>query len=131
MARLVAVVCLLTVLLRVAAAGLTWPKAYTVSGNVQLPYGDIEEPFVAWVDMSSGKSRLDTYSGTGSWLGSGCLLPCPVSSLEYQPDLLLCSVVLSCLEHGGKGVAWAESNGAKDCVLVVYRRSQSDFLQGA
>ncbi len=63
MARFVAACCLLAALLHASLAALTWPDAYTVSGNIQLPYGDIEEPFVAYVDMKNGMSRLDTYGG--------------------------------------------------------------------
>ncbi len=47
----------------------------------------------------------------GQWLFV-VMLSIESNGLEYQPDLLLCSVVLSCLA-GGKGVAWAESNGGK------------------
>lgn len=64
MARFIAASCLLAAILQAAVADLTWPKAYTVTGVIQLPYGDIEEPFVAWVDTTNGKSRQDTYNGT-------------------------------------------------------------------
>ena len=45
------------------AAAFEFPTAYYAKGNIYLPYGDIAEPFEAWVDVGSGKSRLDTYSG--------------------------------------------------------------------
>lgn len=46
-----------------AAGPLTFPDAYYAKGNVYLPYGDIAEPFEAWVNMKTGKSRQDTYNG--------------------------------------------------------------------
>ena len=42
---------------------LTFPDAYQTTGFVYLPYGDIYEPFEAWVNMKTGKSRQDTYNG--------------------------------------------------------------------
>ena len=39
------------------------PDAYQASGEIYLPYGRIAEPFTAYVDMTSGQSRLDTYGG--------------------------------------------------------------------
>lgn len=56
-------VVLVCALLQVAAAQLSWPEQYYVTGSVILPYGDIVEPFEGWVDMSNGMSRLDTYGG--------------------------------------------------------------------
>ena len=44
-------------------AAWSFPTAYYAKGSIYLPYGDILEPFEAWVDMESGKSRLDTYNG--------------------------------------------------------------------
>ena len=46
------------------AQQLVWPKQYTVSGQIILPYGDINEPFTATVDMTGkGRSRVDYYGG--------------------------------------------------------------------
>ena len=39
------------------------PVTYTVSGNIILPYGDINEPFVAYVDSKNNCSRIDSYNG--------------------------------------------------------------------
>lgn len=39
------------------------PARYHVIGEVYLPYGEIAEPYEAWVDMSAGKSRIDYYGG--------------------------------------------------------------------
>ena len=50
------------------AAALEFPSAYYAKGHIYLPYGDIAEPFEAWVDMKSGKSRMDTYNGEVGWL---------------------------------------------------------------
>ena len=44
-------------------APLKWPDQYTVSGNVILPYADVNEPFTAVVDMNGGMSSLSTYGG--------------------------------------------------------------------
>ena len=44
-------------------APLKWPVKYTAEGNIILPYADINEPFKAVVDMSSGLSSLNTYNG--------------------------------------------------------------------
>lgn len=54
---------LLSGLLGSSSAALQWPEKYTASGHIVLPYGDIYEPFTAYVDMTSGRSRLDTYGG--------------------------------------------------------------------
>ncbi len=46
------------------AQQLEWPKQYTATGQIILPYGDIVEPFTAYVDMSGkGRSRIDYYGG--------------------------------------------------------------------
>ena len=56
---------------------LQFPGAYYAKGTIALPYGDIAEPFEAWVNMISGNSRLDTYNGKkmsmshGTWFGHG------------------------------------------------------------
>lgn len=62
---LAAVVVILSVNLALGATAgpLTFPDAYYAKGNIYLPYGDIAEPFEAWVNMKTGKSRQDTYNG--------------------------------------------------------------------
>lgn len=40
-----------------------WPKEYTVSGVLSLPYAEINEPFYAWYDENNGRSRIDYYGG--------------------------------------------------------------------
>lgn len=57
------VVVVLVFLTGVTAEGLKFPDAYYAKGTIYLPYGDIAEPFEAWVDMKSGNSRLDAYYG--------------------------------------------------------------------
>lgn len=54
------VLCVLLPALAVAAP-LQWPQTYQTSGTIILPYGDIAEPFTAIVDMTTGKSYLNTY----------------------------------------------------------------------
>ena len=63
MARVVVLCALVAFLLRLTQAVLKWPDAYQASGEIYLPYGRIAEPFTAYVDMTSGQSRLDTYGG--------------------------------------------------------------------
>ena len=41
----------------------SWPSKYMVTGNLQLPYAELDEPFVAYFDGSVGKSRIDYYGG--------------------------------------------------------------------
>jgi len=36
-------------------------KKYQVSGTIQLPYAEINEPFVAYFDETKNKSRMDSY----------------------------------------------------------------------
>ena len=61
MARVVVLCALVAFLLRLTQAVLKWQDAYQASGEIYLPYGRIAEPFTAYVDMTSGQSRLDTY----------------------------------------------------------------------
>ena len=53
------------------AEALEFPSAYYAKGNIILPYGGISEPFEAWIDRESGKSRLDTYDGEFCYLVFG------------------------------------------------------------
>lgn len=38
-----------------------WPKTYSVSGVLNIPYAEITEPFYAWYDEANGRSRIDYY----------------------------------------------------------------------
>jgi hypothetical protein len=38
-------------------------NAYTAKGTLYIPYAEIREPFYAWFDAKSGKSRIDYYGG--------------------------------------------------------------------
>ena len=58
-----AVVALFCLPIVASVAPLRFPDAYSAEGMIYLPYGDIAEPFEAWVDFQSGNSRLDTYNG--------------------------------------------------------------------
>uniref|UniRef100_A0A1B0CM99 Secreted protein n=2 Tax=Lutzomyia longipalpis TaxID=7200 RepID=A0A1B0CM99_LUTLO len=40
-----------------------WEKVHTVKGNLIIPYAEISEPFYAWYDENSGRSRIDYYGG--------------------------------------------------------------------
>jgi len=46
---------------------------YFVSGTLNLPYGEISEPFKAWVSGSSKMSRVDYYDGTMKTIQRGDL----------------------------------------------------------
>ena len=39
------------------------PSRYHVSGVIQLPYAEINEPFESWIDTDAGYSRIDYYGG--------------------------------------------------------------------
>ncbi|GAB0089449.1 digestive cysteine proteinase 1 [Sergentomyia squamirostris] len=40
-----------------------WEKVHTVKGTLFIPYAEISEPFYAWYDETSGRSRIDYYGG--------------------------------------------------------------------
>uniref|UniRef100_A0A2M4AIZ6 Putative cathepsin l n=1 Tax=Anopheles triannulatus TaxID=58253 RepID=A0A2M4AIZ6_9DIPT len=40
-----------------------WPDVYSVSGVLNIPYAEINEPFYAWYDKANGRSRIDYYGG--------------------------------------------------------------------
>ncbi|KAF6201750.1 hypothetical protein GE061_004145 [Apolygus lucorum] len=40
-----------------------WPKAYSVRGNISVPMAEVEEPFMAFYDETSGNSRIDYWGG--------------------------------------------------------------------
>lgn len=40
-----------------------WDETYTVKGTINIPYAEIAEPFYAWYDKPSGRSRIDYYGG--------------------------------------------------------------------
>lgn len=42
---------------------LSFPTTYHVKGILQLPYGEIEEPFEAWYAQEEKMSRIDYYGG--------------------------------------------------------------------
>jgi len=46
---------------------------YFVSGTLNLPYGEISEPFKAWVSGSTKRSRIDYYGGTMKTIQRGDL----------------------------------------------------------
>jgi len=48
-------------------------RDYFVSGTLNLPYGEIEEPFRAWVSGSTKMSRVDYYDGTMKTIQRGDL----------------------------------------------------------
>lgn len=41
-----------------------WEKNYSVKGTLFIPYAEIEEPFSAWYDEATGRSRIDYYGDT-------------------------------------------------------------------
>ena len=46
---------------------LEWPDRYYVDGYLMLPYAELAEPFTAWYDKQTGKSRVDMYGGKRSF----------------------------------------------------------------
>lgn len=41
-----------------------WDPIHTVKGILYIPYAEIEEPFEAWYDKHTNRSRIDYYGGT-------------------------------------------------------------------
>jgi len=41
----------------------TISESYYVEGTLYIPYAEIEEPFAAWYDQKTGRSRIDFYGG--------------------------------------------------------------------
>lgn len=41
-----------------------WDPVHTVKGILYIPYAEIEEPFEAWFDRLTNRSRIDYYGGT-------------------------------------------------------------------
>lgn len=40
-----------------------WDPVHSVRGVLYIPYAEIEEPFEAWYDSNTGRSRIDYYGG--------------------------------------------------------------------
>lgn len=40
-----------------------WDPTYSVRGTLNIPYSEITEPFDAWYDKPTGRSRIDYYGG--------------------------------------------------------------------
>lgn len=40
-----------------------WDEVYTVKGILYIPYAEITEPFEAWYDKHTSRSRIDYYGG--------------------------------------------------------------------
>ena len=54
-------------ILLLAGAGsslaISWPLAFTVQGEITIPFAEIQEPFLAYVDFPNKRSRIDYYGG--------------------------------------------------------------------
>lgn len=48
-----------------------WPERYYVEGILSLPYAELYEPFNAWYDGVSKRSRVDLYAGTTKTIQRG------------------------------------------------------------
>ena len=61
--------CILLVALLVAGATATlqWPDTYTATGQIVLPYAEIDEPFYIAVDIPNKRSLTSTYDGKLCW----------------------------------------------------------------
>lgn len=40
-----------------------WDKVHSIRGTLYIPYAELAEPFEAWYDAFSGRSRIDYYGG--------------------------------------------------------------------
>lgn len=49
---------------KIGPAPPEFPKAYTATGYILLPYANLTEPFTANYDADQKKSRIDYYDGT-------------------------------------------------------------------
>ena len=72
----------------------TYP--YTVKGQIMLPYGDIVEPFEAWIDATTNRSRIDYYNGMNSILyldGPGFkIIPSPPGTVSLYNFTVLVGI---------------------------------------
>lgn len=41
-----------------------WEPVYTAKGEIHIPYAGINEPFFAWYEAKTGRSRIDYYGDT-------------------------------------------------------------------
>lgn len=57
-------ICLLLTSFALAKKPPKWEKFYSVKGRLFIPYAEIEEPFSAWYDENTGRSRIDYYGDT-------------------------------------------------------------------
>lgn len=48
-----------------------WPSRYTVQGDLNLPYAELSEPFIAWYDAETKSSRIDFYGGISKTIQRG------------------------------------------------------------
>ncbi|KAG5671826.1 hypothetical protein PVAND_002001 [Polypedilum vanderplanki] len=56
--------CLFLISCVLAKSPPKWESVYKVKGYLFIPYAEIEEPFSAWYDEPTGRSRIDYYGGT-------------------------------------------------------------------
>ena len=45
------------------ALAIEWPNAYVTSGQIYMPYGEINEPFTAYINEATGQGRIDYFGG--------------------------------------------------------------------
>ena len=87
------------------AANPDWTTSpYTAKGHIILPYGNIIEPFEAWVDPITKRSRIDYYNGMDSLFylnGPGYkLVPSLPGSVSYWYSISKGKIKLSPLLRG-------------------------------
>ena len=58
---------LLPLLASACLASPQWPSAYTVEGELVIPFAEVQEPFMVFMDKEAGKSRMDFYGGMDRW----------------------------------------------------------------
>lgn len=54
---------LVVTVLSMQALALEWPNAYVTSGLIYMPYGEISEPFTAYINEATGQGRIDYFGG--------------------------------------------------------------------
>ena len=45
------------------ALAIEWPSAYVTRGQINMPYGEINEPFTAYINQGTGQGRIDYFDG--------------------------------------------------------------------
>lgn len=82
-----------------------WNPTYTLKGVLYVPDAGIEEPFEAWFDKNTGRSRIDYYNGTTKTyqLSSngkyGALFKFAPVTTDDEPNKMTCFQIKGTKQH--------------------------------